>query len=161
MSSAHETSARVASSLDGTTRKLDRLENLFERFAVVMQRRFRQRASEIDRALAPAGYRTLKTLARLGPTNQSSLIETLSLDKSALSRHLHQLAELGLVARVPDPSDGRAAVVSVTPAAHARLDESRNAARDSFRTRLAAWDPADLDDLLRLLALLWGAYEAE
>ena len=139
---------------DSTTQRLDALEAqlglLFNRF----RQEVRARSFELDPSLAPAVYHTFRTLAHLGPTKQSVLGDTLCLDKSALSRHLHQLLELGLVVRKRDEVDHRAAIVTLSTDARTRLEQDRNSARDSFRARLATWSAEELDDLVRLLAKL-------
>jgi DNA-binding MarR family transcriptional regulator len=144
----------VSSVDDDTDRKIDQVEERFELLFSGFRQHLQEHARAIDSALTPAGYRTLKTLAHLGPTNQAVLAEVLGFDKSSLSRQLHQLADLGLVSRTQDATDGRAAVVRVTPEAHARLEGLRAEARGTFRARLADWAPDDLDALCRLLAAL-------
>jgi DNA-binding MarR family transcriptional regulator len=153
----HETLSRAAST-DDVARGLDLLEQQFEQFSIAFRQRMKARAAAIHPCLPPAGYRTLTTLAHVGPVNQSVLTETLGVEKSVLSRQLHQLIGLGLVTRAQDPQDGRAAIVEVTPAARARLAAVHGAARDSFRQRLTEWDPRDLEHLTGLLARLWSEH---
>lgn len=147
----------AGSSKDDPAARIDQLEERFDLLLRVYRRRVQERARAVDAALQPAGYKTLKTLASMGPTNQAVLAEVLGFDKSTLSRQLHQLADLGLVSRTPDAQDGRAAVVCVTPEARARLDEVHADARDTFRARVAAWSPNEVAELNRLLAWLQDA----
>jgi DNA-binding MarR family transcriptional regulator len=147
-----------AAAPDLLDQQLDRLEQQFGHLFGRFRQHVRNYAAEIDPALQPAGYRTLTTLAMLGPTNQSVLAAALGFDKSVMSRQLHQLEELGLVVRQVDTEDRRASVVDVTEAAHAHLREGRLTARSAFRRGLAGWDPNDLDELTRLLAKLETVY---
>jgi DNA-binding MarR family transcriptional regulator len=68
-----------------------------------------------------------------------------------MSRQLRALDDLGLIRREPDPADGRAFLVELTDEGRARFTRVRNARRQRYVRRLAGWDPAELDDLARLL----------
>jgi len=149
--------AAAGSSNDDPAARIDQLEERFDLLLRAYRRRAQERARAVDAALQPAGYKTLKTLASLGSTNQAVLAEVLGFDKSTLSRQLHQLVDLGLVSRAPDAQDGRAAVVCVTAAARARLDEIHADARDSFRARVSTWSPHEVAELERLLTRLQDA----
>ncbi|MHC5559026.1 MarR family winged helix-turn-helix transcriptional regulator [Kocuria sp. U4B] len=64
------------------------------------------------------------------------------------------LQEKGLVERVPDPTDRRATLVSLTPrgeALRARVREDRHRESEEYFSRLGAQDRAELERLLRLL----------
>lgn len=148
----------AASPEEDVAAELDGLEQRFELLTIAFRQRVKQDAAALHPGLPPAAYRVVTTLARSGPVNQSVLAEALGFEKSVLSRQLHQLADLGLVTRAPDPRDRRAAVIAVTPEALERLAALRSAARDSFRRRMAAWDRSDLRDLDRLLARLQAEY---
>jgi DNA-binding MarR family transcriptional regulator len=56
----------------------------------------------------------LETLVDHGPMRLSALAERLFLDKSTTSRVLNALVRKGYVEQRPDPTDGRATLVSVT-----------------------------------------------
>lgn len=135
-------------------RKLDQLEDQLGQLLDTIRQRLRARAATVDPVLAPAGYRVLMALAHLGPTNPTELSDSLGFDKSVLSRQLHQLRDLGLIKRDPDPADRRGAVISLTPAARDRMEVANARERDLFRSRLGSWRREDLDDLIRLLAKL-------
>lgn len=139
---------------EDVVREVDLLEQRFEQLTILFRQRVKADAAALHPGLPPAAYRVATALARSGPMHQSALAEALGFEKSVLSRQLHQLADLGLVTRAPDPRDRRAAIVAVTPAALERLTALRDAARDSFRRRMAAWDRDDLRDLDRLLSRL-------
>jgi DNA-binding MarR family transcriptional regulator len=79
-----------------------------------------------------------------GPVRASVLVEEFQIDKSAVSRHIQHLEELGLVERTPDPEDGRATLLSVTADAARRLRDIDTDRRDRLDDRLADWSAADL-----------------
>lgn len=67
-----------------------------------------------------AGLAPLVQLARAGePVRQKELAAALSLDSSSLVRILARLEADGLVRSAPDPRDGRAKALSLTPAGEA------------------------------------------
>ncbi|WP_420368736.1 MarR family winged helix-turn-helix transcriptional regulator [Curtobacterium sp. L1-20] len=133
---------------------LDGIEQQFAILSDAYRLRLRQQASELDPALQPAGYRILLELVLGGPLGAGTLAEQIGFDKSALSRQLHQLEDLGLVAREPDPADRRGVVISATATAVERVRAVRSELRDEFRRGLAAWPVQDLEDLSRLLGQL-------
>lgn len=82
----------------------------------------RNRAALYDAALddAPDGidrrtYSVLSGLARLGPRTAAQLAEEVGIDRSGTSRYADRLEKVGLLERSPDPSDGRATLLSLTP----------------------------------------------
>ncbi len=66
--------------------------------------------------VTPAQCHLLLEVDRRGPITARELASALGLDKSTLSRTLDGLAEAALVARAPDPEDGRAQRVTLTAA---------------------------------------------
>jgi DNA-binding MarR family transcriptional regulator len=78
---------------------------------------------------------------------RKGLAELFALDKGSVSRVVHQLLELGLIARSPDPADGRASLLSVTDEAVRRLAEVRDHRREHFDDRLLDWEPAEIEEL--------------
>ena len=76
-----------------------------------------------------------------------------------MSRRLTSLVDRGLVAREPDPADGRASLLCLT-------DEGREAVRQERDRRVAlvtdaleGWDDDDSRDLARLLGQLTDSLE--
>lgn len=118
------------------------------------RRKQRERASEFDGELQPAGYRTLMELVFFGPVGATQLAESLGFDKSVLSRQLHQLEQLGHVERAENPSDRRATIISAAPEAIRRVEALSMGHRDDFRAQLARWNAEDVRELTRLLEQL-------
>ena len=65
----------------------------------------------------------LSHLMTLGPLRASDLSERACLDLSTVSRHLSALEADGYVTRTPDPDDGRAQLLSVTPSGEKLVKE--------------------------------------
>jgi DNA-binding MarR family transcriptional regulator len=71
-------------------------------------------------------------------------VRLLELDKGAVSRQVSQLEQLGLVERLPDPSDGRVQTLSLSPAGEERMAAVRRRWHSEFRGRLTSWAPEQL-----------------
>ena len=112
-----------------------------------IRRGLADRAAQVHPELNPTSYMLLSTLSEYGARRAADLAELFALDKGSVSRVVHQLLELGLIARSPDPADGRASILSVTDEAVRRLAEVRDHRREHFDERLSGWDPADIDEL--------------
>ena len=127
--------------------RTDQLQRLEDEFGLLVRRVRRvlwERARTIHPDLQPATYLLMAHLAGHGPLRATAIVEAMGIDKGAISRQLHHLEELGLVRREPDPTDGRATLVSVTAEAVRRLREVRDNARGRLERVLADWDDADL-----------------
>jgi DNA-binding MarR family transcriptional regulator len=78
--------------------------------------------------LTPTQYSVLALVRVRGPVGLAELTELEGLNPTMLSRVVKVLDERGLIRRLPDPSDMRAARVAVTPEgeqAHERVREQR------------------------------------
>jgi DNA-binding MarR family transcriptional regulator len=84
----------------------------------------------------------------------SEVALALGLDKSTVSRGIAQLEGLGLVERIPDPDDGRARLLRLTPEGADRFGSIRAHRQAEFEAILARWDPTDLEDMAHLLGQL-------
>lgn len=134
----------------------------------VLVRRLRRVMAERARLLHPemsaSEYSVCAYLHREGPQRAATLVEAFETDKGAMSRHIAHLEELGLVSREPDPSDGRAQLVSLTAGAVARHDEVTLARRERLAAMLDDWEPGDLerfiDDLSRYNDTLEGRHRS-
>jgi DNA-binding MarR family transcriptional regulator len=119
--------------------------------------RIRPNASARSGHSAAAGL--LAQLARIGPVRASDLAEHVCLDRSTVSRHLRQLEESGDVVRRPDPIDGRAAILDVSPQGrvHAEADFARTVA--TLGSAVSSWTPAEATTLATLLRRLADTLE--
>jgi DNA-binding MarR family transcriptional regulator len=89
-------------------------------------------------------YAVLLVIAQAAPLRLNDLAEEFGLDKSTMSRHVSTLIQLGLVARDPDPLDGRAFLLSPSAEGRARLTDATASRRDQWRGRLDTWSTDDL-----------------
>ncbi|MFL6159045.1 MAG: MarR family winged helix-turn-helix transcriptional regulator [Marmoricola sp.] len=128
------------------------LEHEIGRLLRRVRRGLTDRAAQVDPELSATAYPLLATLAEFGPHRAADLADMFALDKGAVSRVVHQLLELDLIERTPDPHDGRASILSVTPKAQERLDAMVERRREDFGARLAAWDPKNIAELAEGLA---------
>jgi DNA-binding MarR family transcriptional regulator len=118
-----------------------RLRGVIPRIA----RQFNETSTGAD--LTPTQYSVLALVHVRGPLGLAELTELEGLNPTMLSRIVKVLDERGLIRRLPDPSDMRAARVEATPAGeqlHDLIREQRTQVLSEWLERL----PADTADLL-------------
>ena len=104
--------------------------------------------------LEPAGVHVLGRLALLGPVRLTELAAALGLDPSSVSRQVSAAEKGGYVRREPDPSDGRATQLVLTPkgaSAAASVQEKR---AQALKVLTPDWSDSDSEELAALLARL-------
>jgi DNA-binding MarR family transcriptional regulator len=114
----------VASSLD-----LDELTTAIEDFNTIFIR------LPSVRKLNFSTLSVLHTLSRKGPLRLTELTATEQLKQPAITSLVAKLEHEGLVSRRPDPSDGRAVLLSLTPEGE-EIVRSRHADRLASLSRL-------------------------
>lgn len=134
------------------TRVEQELGRLFARIRVS----WREAAATVHPDLQPLGYQVLTSIATGKATSAGAIIERLQTDKSAVSRQVRQLEQLGLVESVHDPEDRRARVLVATDLAQERVAVARARYEERLGDRLRQWSAADLDHFTSLLASLGG-----
>ncbi|HET9501734.1 MAG TPA: MarR family transcriptional regulator [Marmoricola sp.] len=135
--------------------RVDALRGLEHEIGILLRRIRRvigERAELVEPGLSSSAYFILGTLAEQGPRRASELAELFQLDKGAVSRVVHQLMELGLVVRQPDPLDGRASILIATDGARRRMVEVSELRRRQLQERLDAWDDGELEQFVAQLA---------
>ncbi|HEY9290714.1 MAG TPA: MarR family transcriptional regulator [Microlunatus sp.] len=122
-------------------------------------------ATEIHPELDAAGYALLIAILDLDPDGNGvravDLAHKTRLHKSTLSRSLGVLESLGLLARVRDPHDARARLVTLTDQGRTAVQQSRTGRSELMLQRLSEWDGADLSRLAELLGRLSRALIVE
>lgn len=111
--------------------------------------------------LTRAGWDLLAALRRLGPPyrlSQTELTAALMRTPGTVSVRLARLEADGLITRHPDPADSRAALVELTPAGLALVDQAVDAHLANERSLLAALTPAEQATLAALLRKLLVSY---
>ncbi|MEO3775512.1 MarR family transcriptional regulator [Micromonospora sp. B11E3] len=111
------------------------------------------------RVLDRAAYVILRHLAAAGPQNVSALAARLNLDGSTVTRQVSAMQRDGLIARTPDPSDGRGTVISPTAAGLQRMAAVRAARTRLYGDILGDWTADDRGTLADMLARLNRALE--
>jgi DNA-binding MarR family transcriptional regulator len=126
-----------------------------ERELTVLLRRARSQQGEMAREvhpdLEPAAYGLLVRLEECGRQRATDLAAFIGVGKATMSRQLRALEDLGLVAREPDPADGRAWLVHLTEEGARRVASVRVARRARYVRKLAHWDAREVAELARLL----------
>ncbi|MCQ6552836.1 MarR family transcriptional regulator [Streptomyces sp. C10-9-1] len=134
---------------------VDREFLALERELTVFLRRARASSGEMARQvhpeLEPAAYGLLVRLEEAGEQRATELAGYFGVGKATMSRQLRALEDLGLVARTPDPADGRASLVRLTREGVVRFRHVRDARRERYRSKLAGWDRGEVAELARLL----------
>ncbi|WP_461011242.1 MarR family winged helix-turn-helix transcriptional regulator [Streptomyces capparidis] len=136
-----------------------------ERELSVLLRRARANMAEMARELhpdlEPGAYGLLMRLEGAGPQRATELASFFGVGKATMSRQLRALEGLGLVAREPDPADGRAYLLTLTDEGRRRFTGVRTARRARYLEMMAAWDRAEVAELARLLHRLNATAEGE
>jgi DNA-binding MarR family transcriptional regulator len=123
-----------------------------------MARRMRQEAGG---GLTASQAAALATVERHGPLTPSELADVERVQRPSATRIIAWLAEAGLVARAPDPSDGRASLVSLTKAGAAELKRLRTRKSAYLARRMRELDAADVAALERAAEVLERMLEGE
>ena len=116
---------------------------------------WRDAAAQVHPDLQPLGYQVLVAIAGGKATSATAIVERLQTDKSAVSRQVRHLEDLGLVESRPDADDRRARVLAATHVARERLAAARRRYQHRMSDRLSQWSVDDLgraSDVLRDLA---------
>ena len=96
----------------------------------------------------------LNRLFTAGPQRVTELAAFESIAQPSATALVGRLEAQGLVARADDPADGRAVLVSITPAGEAVLRERRAARAEALGARLAALDDAERATIAAAVPLL-------
>jgi DNA-binding MarR family transcriptional regulator len=99
-------------------------------------------------------WRVMAVLGDAGQMTQRALTAATVMDKVAVNRAVKVLEERGLIARVPNPEDGRSHLLALTGEGRAIHAEVMPLARATERELLADLAPGDEEALRRLLASL-------
>lgn len=111
-----------------------------------------------NEARGPHGHRPparqehlLHVLKRHPAINQKELAEKFRVRPQTLGEMLAKMEESGLITRTKDPADGRAALVSLTPAGEAAEKEHHEKMFLDIKEKFAALTDDELKEYLRLM----------
>jgi MarR family transcriptional regulator for hemolysin len=125
---------------------------LLHEVARLLKRRFEHNAR--GSGLTRSQWQVLAYLANNEGINQSGLAELLEIEPITLGRIIDRLEKRGLIERHPDPSDRRAWLLHLTPAARPKLTQLRKLGDVTRGEALAGVPQADTERLLRTLQAL-------
>lgn len=112
-------------------------------------------------SIGRTGYWLLVRVSDVGPIRLSDLAESVELDLSTISRQIRDLVAAGLIARTPDPADGRAALLSLTEQGMAVLEAVSESRRRVLALAIAEWTDEERNALASgLLRLASGLKDA-
>lgn len=114
----------------------------------------RDSALAIDPLLQPFGLKMLRMLSKCGPMHSGALADALFVDKSVISRQARALEELGFIETHPDPHDGRARIIALTPDAGKRIAEARASDKAQTTSKLRQWPVEDLQKFAEYIGRL-------
>lgn len=101
-----------------------------------LTRRLREAGRFGELHLTPSQTSVLSRLSKAGPASASALAASERIRPQSIATTLAALEERGLVARRPDPADGRRQVVSLTEAGEQLIEGSRQARDEWLAARL-------------------------
>jgi len=117
-------------------------------------RRLRQEAAAEATGLTPTSTSALATIERHGPLTPSELAKLERVRRPTVTRTLGCLEREGLIARTPDPADGRSALVSVNPAGRERLRRLRGRKNAYLARRMRDLTDEEVETLERATEIL-------
>jgi DNA-binding MarR family transcriptional regulator len=111
--------------------------------------------------LSSSTITALDRLAGEGPLRVSDLARREAMTQPGVTLLVNRLSDAGLAERVPDPTDGRAALVRITDSGRAVLAERHDLRAEILRARLAQLDDTDQRLLVAAVPALERLLEAE
>jgi len=142
-------SAPASAAVDELTTGLSALFGALQRMKAAMAR-----SGSAESQRERAAHVLLFPLCLQGPLRQTELAELVHADPSTVSRHVSRLVEQGLVTRVPDERDGRAARLVVTDRGTSTAEAMRRERAEHLSVVTADWDEQDVATLAHLLRRL-------
>ncbi|MGO2003300.1 MarR family winged helix-turn-helix transcriptional regulator [Arthrobacter rhombi] len=115
-------------------------------------------AKQVHPDMEPGAYGLLAALQRRGTLRLTELAAEIGVGKPSVSRQVKMLEELGVLAKVADPADGRAQSITLTRAGAQQLAAAQTSRQHIFRDLLADWPDEELLSLAALLTKLNGSY---
>lgn len=120
-----------------------------------------QHALGEGKALDKSGYWLLVRVSEHGPIRLSELAEAVGLDLSTVSRQMRNLVHEGLITKVPDPHDGRASFLSLSPRGAAVLESVSEARQQALADVLTDWSEEERATLATALFRLASGLQTQ
>ena len=125
--------------------RTDTLTDTASRLRLAITRTARRMRQEAGGELSPSATAALATIDRRGPLTPSELAEIEQVKRPTATRILHSLEQDGLIARTPDPADGRSALLATTPEGASRLRRLRGRKNAYLARRTRGMDPGEVE----------------
>jgi DNA-binding MarR family transcriptional regulator len=119
-----------------------------------LSRRLRPTPAAADAGLTPTKISVLLHVARAGQIRLSELSDAEGINPTMMSRIIAGLTEAGLVDRVSDPSDRRAALVEATATGRKLADRIRRERTDALNLALDGLDERERSQIEAALPAL-------
>ena len=101
-----------------------------------------------DRAeLSASAAYVLNRVCREGPIRLTVLAAREGVSQPSMTQQVQRLERLGLLARLADPEDGRAALIGITGRGQRLLDERKRTRRERLNALLTTLTPEDANAL--------------
>lgn len=104
-----------------------------------------------DHELERSTYGILCLLDDEGPLRLGAIAAAYHLDPSTVTRQAQAAVRLGLAEKRPDPADGRASLLALTPEGEAAIQGARAHRRERLDLVMAGWSEDDRATFARLL----------
>lgn len=119
----------------------------------------RVRSADAGTGVSPPKLSALSVLAFVGPQSLSALARAEQVSAPTMSKTVADLEEDGLVAKKPDPADGRGLVIQVTPKGRSLMEQGRRRRLAILRRGMADFSQAELRTLEQAATLMLRASE--
>ena len=113
--------------------------------------RIKSQARIFSPDLQPAGYGIMRYIKVREPIRAAEIATSLGIDKSAVSRQVATLREMGLIETTPDPDDGRASLLVLTEETRRAISGISDQTTADYGRVLDTWSDDDLFAFARLL----------
>jgi len=113
------------------------IAEMLEQASILTTRHITNQALSLTSALA------LSRLNREGPIRLTTLAAAEGIAQPSMTQLIQRLERQGLATRINDPEDGRVALVNITNAGRALMDDRRRDRRDRLAELLKALSPED------------------
>ena len=121
---------------------------------LLMQAGRRLRTRHPEDQVDPSTFPLAKQLMCHDGLRLSDLAAKVELDASTVSRQIKQLEDKGIVERTPDPDDGRASLIRITPHGQQIMQAGFRRRFERIKSVLEPWSERDRDRLQELLTRL-------
>jgi len=133
--------------------------DLASRLRVSVWRLARRMRQASDPGITPTMHAALFAVEQRGPVTAGKLAAHEQVTKPTMTRTIGVLVDHGLIARTPDPLDGRVTWLQITPAGTKLLQRTRRRTDEYLASRVRALPDRDREILARAAAIIEGLAE--